>query len=159
MLKLATEKLHLEYYTTTNAATNTVSVHLIGYNGSKWQRVLSAPTLTPPTLLLPKDGNHLFVAYSFAVYALDAHTGNTLWQHAFDQPIWTSYLLDDESLLIHLELSVVCLDVDGRESWRFNHNDIITQVTVQATHLLVQDFDEQQFVLDKRTGILIPESV
>ncbi len=102
-------------------------------------------------------GKHLFVAYSFDVYALDAHTGDILWQHEFDEPIWTTYLLDDEGLLIHLELSIICLNADGSERWRFNHSEIITQITHQDQRLLVQDFDEQQFVLDMTTGESLPE--
>jgi outer membrane protein assembly factor BamB len=157
MLRLATEKLHLEYETSLDANGVDVSVHLTGRNGIEWRRVLSTLTLTPPTLLLPQSGKHLLVAYSFDVYALDAHTGDILWQREFDEPIWTSHLLDDEGLLIHLELSIVCLNLEGSERWRFNHNEIITQVTLQNERLLVQDFDERQFFLDMTTGKLLSE--
>lgn len=136
-----------------------VTVHLTGRNGIEWQRVLSTPTLTTPTLLLPQSGKRLLVAYSFDIYALDAHTGDIVWQRNFDEPIWACYLLADEGLLVHLELSVVCLNVNGSDRWRFSHNEIITQVVLQDARLLVQDFEEHQFYLDLVKGTILSPSV
>lgn len=157
MLKLATEKLHLEYETSAETNGTGVRVHLSGHNGIEWQRILSTTSSTTPTLLLPQSGNHLFVAYSFDIYALDAHTGDILWHYECDEPIWNSYLLDDENLLVHLELSVVRLHVDGSERWRFQHHEIITRVALQASYLLIQDFDEQHFALSMELGTLLAE--
>jgi outer membrane protein assembly factor BamB len=158
MLKLATEKLHLEYETRADADQIGVTVHLTGHNGTEWQRILSTPTLTTPTLLLPQSGQRLLVAYSFDLYALDAHTGDILWQRDFVEPIWASYLVADEGLLVHLELSIACLNIDGSDRWRYTHNEIITQVTLQGDHLLVQDFDEQQFLLNLTTGVPVSQT-
>lgn len=153
MVKLATDKLHLEYQEAIDVHSGSPQIHLTGRNGTEWQRVLSNAASGVATLLLPSTGDYVFVAHGFDFYALDAHNGEILWQRHFDEPIWSCFLVAGTDLLIHLELSLVRLTATGDECWSFSHSDIITQVHTQANRLHFQDFDERHFVLDLASGV------
>lgn len=155
MLKLATDKIYLEYQEAVDVNSGRPQIHLTGRNGTEWQRILSSAASAAPTLLLPPSGDYVFVAHGFDFYALDAHSGEILWQRHFDEPIWACYLLSGADVLVHLELSLVRLDESGNERWYFSHSDIITQVQIQPNRLRVQDFDERQFDLDLTTGLVV----
>ena len=155
MLKVATDKIHLEYQEAVDINSGRPQIQLTGRNGTEWQRILSSAGSTAATLLLPSSGDYLFVAQEFDIYALNTHNGEILWQRHFAEPIWACHLLSDTDVLVHLELSLVRLDASGNERWYFSHSDIITQVQIQSTQLRLQDFDERQFTLDLTTGHLL----
>lgn len=123
MLQVATGTIRLEYEETVGAA-----VRLSGQNGAGWQRTLTSSITATPILLLPPDDACVLIAYGLDLHALDADTGQIRWQRHFEEPIWAGQLLADGRLLLHLELSVVCLDTAGDEYWRYVHNEIITEV-------------------------------
>ena len=155
MLKLATDKIHLEYQEALDVNSGRLQIHLTGRNGTEWQRILSNPAAAAATLLLPLSGDSMFIAYDFDLYALNGHNGEILWQRHFDEPIWTCHLLSGTDLLVHLELSLFRLDAGGNERWFYSHSDIITDVQIQTNWLRLTDFEEQQVELNLTTGLVL----
>jgi hypothetical protein len=155
MLRLATDKFHLEYQEAIDVNSGRPQIQLTGRNGTTWQRILANPAAAAAMLLLPPNSDSMFIAYDFDLYALNGHDGGILWQRHFDEPIWACHLLPGTDLLVHLELSLVRLDVNGNEQWFYSHSDIITAVQIQANQLYLEDFDEHQFKLNLTTGLAI----
>jgi outer membrane protein assembly factor BamB len=153
-LQIGTEQVQLEYaaVNANGKPENTVQLH--GQNGAAWQHTLTSTTTATPVLLLPTGGKQVFIAYGFDLLALDTHTGHVQWQQHFDEPIWTGQLMIDGQLLLQLELSIVRLDAQGDSCWRYNHGEIITDVSVQDGHLYIHDFTGHELVLDLETGRL-----
>jgi len=104
MLNLITKKNHLQYHEIPDDREGYSQVQLIGQNGSTWERTLSGPTSITPTLLLSGNHGRAYLVYGFDIFALDIHTGDIVWQHHVDEPVWTSYLIKGKDLLLHLEL-------------------------------------------------------
>ena len=49
MLKLATDKIHLEYQEAVDVNSGRLQIHLTGRNGTEWQRILSNPAAAAAT--------------------------------------------------------------------------------------------------------------
>ena len=151
MLKVATETIRLEYEEAADTE-EAIEVRLSGQNGAGWQRTLTSAITATPILLLPPDRDRVLLACGFDLYALDIHTGEIKWQKTFSEPIWTGRLLPDGRLLLHLELSVACLDGSGEESWIYHHDEIVTEVDLQGNRVMIRDLAERRLKLDSKTG-------
>ncbi|MEZ4665028.1 MAG: hypothetical protein R2911_46470 [Caldilineaceae bacterium] len=128
------------------------TLHIVGRNGVSWDHDVNSATGADPLLILSEESNQLFVINGFDLSALSTKSGQIQWSIEFDEPVWAGQLLYDERLLIHLELSIVCLKLTGEECWRYHHNDIITEVLIKDEALHMHDFEEQPFTLDLHTG-------
>ena len=154
MLRVATERIRLEYEESAGVEKTATEVHLRGQNGAGWQCTLTSTITATPILLLPPGGKSLLIGYGLNLYALNARTGEIRWQRHFSEPIWAGQLLADGRLLFHLELSVVCLDVAGEECWRYAHDEIITEVAVQDNQVIGRDFTGRHPALNLKPGLL-----
>lgn len=174
MLNLTTEQFNLQYHEVPGDKEGYSQVQLIEQNGSTWQRTLSGPASTTPNLLFSRNYGQAYVVYGLDIFSLDIHTGDTLWQYHVDEPVWATYLIKGKDLLLHLELSIIYLNDAGHRQWHFDHNEIITEVSVQNSalrssstgtslwqmlfsrqRLTVQDMEERVFILDLASGVLV----
>jgi len=174
MLNLTTEQFNLQYHEIPDTREGYSQVQLIGQNGSTWQRTLSAPTSIVPTLLFSRNHAQAYIVYGFNIFALDIYSGDILWQYHVDEPVWASYLIKGKDLLLHLELSIIYLNAHGDLQWHFDHNEVITQVTIQngafqsplgkislwqtlfsRQRLAIQDFEGRSFMLELASGAIL----
>lgn len=148
MLRIATEAIQLNYEEVDQA------IYIKGQNGIQWQHTFHAPIQATPSLLLPSHLPLAILAYGFDVRALDIRSGAARWQQTFDEPIWDLLLSPAGDLLIHTELSIVRLDTEGSEHWRYIHGEIITKVVAHGETILMRDIEEREFTIDLSSGQL-----
>jgi outer membrane protein assembly factor BamB len=154
-LQIGTDQIQLEYNVADVGEHSGNVVHLRGQNSASWHYELTSTASTDPVLLLPLDGSRLYLAYGFDLLALNVHTGAVEWQRHFDEPIWAGHLSSGGYILLHLELSIVCLDAQGRQLWQHNQGDIIVGLIVKDDYIIVQDFAGRNSMIDRFTGQLL----
>jgi outer membrane protein assembly factor BamB len=120
---------------------------------SRWTARFASPVFDAPDALLLDTAGLLIVRYGFAVYALEARTGELAWSHSSGTPtvaILGSARIDH--VIVQTELETIALRPDGTVAWRAAHSDVITDAALVAGRLDLTTYSGAHVYLDARTG-------
>jgi outer membrane protein assembly factor BamB len=97
----------------------------------------------------------ILLGYGLKVYAIDESTGELEWLTEVETPVHAIFLDDFANIFIQDELSIVKLDGNGSKQWEYSHYDIISQVVLNTTEILISDVTQAEYRLDIAEGKLL----
>jgi len=141
-------------------------VYLAGYNGKiyaftadslevRWlypregylEPVVSAPVVSQGKVFIGVgDGK---------IYALDAATGDKLWEFATGDNVWSTPVIEGDTLFVgSFDHNLYALDINnGTEKWRFQTEGAITaSPLVREGNVYIGSFDRNLYALDINSG-------
>jgi eukaryotic-like serine/threonine-protein kinase len=143
-------------------------VFIAGYNGKIY--AYNTETLAPRWVYpregyvepfvggLVESGGRLFVGGADGhVYALDAATGDRLWEFATGDKIWATPVVDGDTLYIgSFDKNIYALNTaDGREKWRYTTDgSIMATPLVDGGTVYIGSFDRYLYALSAADGSL-----
>jgi outer membrane protein assembly factor BamB len=126
-------------------------VHALARSSGRLMWAESAETRWPPVL----SGTRLFIVLPDGIRAMDASTGNTLWNHALAAPVAAPPRARDTTLFVHTEAGeIAALNVnDGEVAWRRSLGSPSRHpASFLDASLIVTTADGRVVSLDARTG-------
>jgi eukaryotic-like serine/threonine-protein kinase len=143
-------------------------VYIAGYNGKiyAYNTAALAPRwvypregyLEPFVSGLVESGGRLFVGGADGhVYALDAATGDRLWDFPTGDKVWATATVDGNTLYIgSFDKTIYALDTaDGREKWHYTtEGAIMATPLVDGGTVYIGSFDRKLYALNAADGSL-----
>ncbi len=90
----------------------------------------------------------ILLGYGLKIYALDEFTGKLEWSAEMETPIHAIFLDDFANIFIQHELGIVKLDSNGSTQWEYSHYDIVSQVILNTTEILISDITQAEYRID-----------
>ncbi len=97
-----------------------------------------------------------FVAVGDRVASLALPELALVWQAKVDEATCFGLHLtpDEEHLVVHGELEISKLTLDGRRAWAFSGRDIFTgECAIRGNTVVVEDFDGRRYSIDLERGV------
>jgi outer membrane protein assembly factor BamB len=127
-------------------------------NGRKiWAKTFSTDILEAATCVCAYSPTRkqVLLGYGLKIYAIDESTGKLEWLTEMETPVHAIFLDDFDNIFIQNELSIVKLDSNGSKQWEYSHCDIISQVTLNTTEILISDITQAEYRPDIANGNLL----
>lgn len=134
-----------------------IAVMAMNDTGSLWRLVLSAdggPSTVHPGMALCQ-GDQILLGIGPYVVCVDVLTGEPTWsQQVDDVTVFAIYPLpSQDALLIHGEMEITKLALDGSIQWQATGRDIFTgEVTIRDNQVEVSDFNDDIYAICLATG-------
>ena len=122
-----------------------------------WAKTFSTDILEAATCvcIYSPMRKQILLGYGLKVYALDEYTGKLEWLIEVETPVHAIFLDDFDNIFIQNEISIVKLGSNGNKQWEYSHYDIISQVILNTTELLISDITQAEYRIDIAEGKLL----